>query len=176
MAQILRPDSDVSQGSWTRNDGTVTPDLFSTIDEAAANDTDFLRLGIASGSSTCEVGLTDGADPVSSSGHIVRYRYRKSSNDTTGKQIDLVVSLRQGATQIAAWTHLDIGAVVTQTQTLSGVEADAITDYSDLRLRFVGTIDATGTARQGRVTWAEVEIPDVARGRAGWGIPLTGGT
>jgi hypothetical protein len=47
------------------------------------------------------------------------------------------VSLMQGATVIATWTH-DPAPVswTTYSQTLSGAEADSITDYSALRFRF----------------------------------------
>jgi hypothetical protein len=42
-------------------------------------------------------------------------------------------------TQIAQWTHTAIAETITAAaQTLSGAEADAITDYTDLYLRFVG--------------------------------------
>jgi hypothetical protein len=46
----------------------------------------------------------------------------------------------QGGTQIAAWTHTDVPAgFTTASQTLSGTEADAITDYTNLDLVFEAT-------------------------------------
>jgi hypothetical protein len=90
--------------------------------------------------------LTSVVDPVSSANHIVRFRYRKES--TGGEQINLTVELRQGYTNEGAQgtliatvaTLVDIpGASWTAgSYTLAGAEADAITDYANLYLRFVG--------------------------------------
>jgi hypothetical protein len=87
--------------------------------------------------------LTTIEDPVSSTGHVVRYRYRKSA--AAGAAIDLIVQLRQGytgegamGTLIASATHADISDTATSSNfTLSGAEADSITNYADLALRFV---------------------------------------
>lgn len=86
--------------------------------------------------------LSDLEDPVASSGHIIRYRYRK--NTTGGAQVDLTVQLRQGyvsegtpGTLIEEWVHTNIDAITTAEQTLGGTEADTITDYTALFLRFV---------------------------------------
>jgi hypothetical protein len=48
----------------------------------------------------------------------------------------VVVTLLQGATQIAQWTINPIAAGTLYERTLSAGEADAITNYEDLRLRF----------------------------------------
>ena len=107
------------------------------IDESSPSDADYTESPLAPANATLDVGLSDVEDPQSSSGHTVRYRYAK--NAAGGAQIDLTVSLRQGVgTQIAAWAHTNISeTVVQQNQSLSAGEADAITDYADIRLRFV---------------------------------------
>lgn len=130
------PISDISAGGWTPSAGA---DLFAMIDETPdAVDTDFDISAVDPSSDTFEVKLSAIGDPAVSTDHVVRYRYGKPLTDD---RIDLVVSLRQGAsTEIAAWTHADIPqGWTTAAQTLSGGQADAITDYSDLRLRFVAT-------------------------------------
>jgi hypothetical protein len=138
MAQFARPDGDVSVGAWTTNAGGTT-NLFQTIDEASAGDADFVRSELSPSSSAYECSLSDIEDPQSSAGHVVRYRYAKDA--AGGQTVDLTVQLRQGtSTVIASATHTNISETVTAGSfTLSGAEADAITDYTDLRLRFIAT-------------------------------------
>ena len=77
----------------------------------------------------------------SSTGHTVSWRHRNPESGT----LDLTVELRQGyasegsqGTLIASWTESSIpGTFTTVTQTLTGGEADAITNYATLALRFV---------------------------------------
>lgn len=126
-AQYARPTSDVSTGTWTASSGS---DLFAMLDETAASDADYI---VTTGASTCEVALGTLSDPASSSGHVVRYRI---SADAGG----ITVRLRQGTTTIATWTHATAPtSLTTYAQTLTGGEADSITDYSTLRLQFEAT-------------------------------------
>src|SRR5215217_3066631 len=131
------PISDVTDGSWLNELGSNT-NLFASIDETVASDTDYIiSSALSSGvSDTCEVGLTALNDPVSSSSHTVAYRYRAQGVGT----MNLTVRLMQGASIIASWTHTSVSTTyAVATQTLSGAEANSITDYADLRLRFVAT-------------------------------------
>jgi hypothetical protein len=143
MAQFARPIADLVNQSWTEDDGTTT-DLFDQIDEAVSDDADYVQSALAPTSDVYAVDLGTLEDPVSSTGHVVRYRYKK--NAAGGAQIDLTVQLRQGyvnestlGTLIAtAGTHTNISDTITAgSYTLSGAEADAITNYADLQLRFV---------------------------------------
>jgi hypothetical protein len=155
--QFLRPDSDVSNTGWDDPNGNNNNLMWDDIDESPRDDADYVRASLNGGHSTdtFEVGLTDATDPQSSDGHIVRYAYRKSGGGT----INITVELMQGVTQIASWTHLDIGTTFTQANhTLTALQADSITDYSDLRLRFTGN-HVGGGASQVHLSWAEVEIP-----------------
>lgn len=123
-AQYARPTSDVSAGTWTASTGS---DLFAMLDEAAADDGDYITSTTAS---TCEVALGSLSDPALSTGHIVRYRI-----SATGGGI--IVRLREGSTTIASWTHNPAPASpTTYAQTLSGGEADSITNYAALKLQF----------------------------------------
>jgi hypothetical protein len=136
---ISAPSSDVVVNSWT-TDGGGSTNLYATIDETAASDTDYVQSPAApTAGQYYAAGLQASSDPLSSSGHIVHYRYQKN---VSGGAVDLTVDLRQGASiVIASWTHTDIGSSwTTQNQTLSGAEADSITDYSDLRLRFTPSL------------------------------------
>jgi len=143
MAQFGRPSTDTTRDNWEEDDGTTT-DIFDQIDEAVSDDADYIRTVLTPTSDVYVTKLTSVEDPISSVNHIVRYRYGKSA--AGGDQIDLVVQLRQGyvnegtpGTLIASATHTNIGvAWIAGTFTLSGAEADSITNYADLFLRFVG--------------------------------------
>ncbi len=123
--QLLRPTSDISAGAWTPSTGV---DLYATVDEAAADDADY---NTTSSASTHELAFSFGVDPESSSGHTVRYRAKGIGT--------LTVTLRQGATLIATHVPTLTGSYQTFSFTLSGAEADAITNYGDLRVRFVSS-------------------------------------
>src|SRR3990167_5351662 len=142
MAQFGRPSTDTTLGSYTDQGGGSTS-IFGTIDEVVADDGDFIQSPLAPANAAYVTKLTSVEDPQSSTGHVVRYRYQK--NASGGAQINLTVELRQGyvsegslGTLIAQWVHTDIPSTWTgQAQTLSGAQADAITNYADLFLRFV---------------------------------------
>ena len=139
MTQYARPDSDVSAGSWVNQAGSGS-NLFQSIDEAdGENDSDYvISTDDSSSSDTMEVGLSDIPDPQSSSSHIVHYRAKGSDPSGSYGIPSLTVSLRQGSTQIATATNSSLTtSFVNYTFTLSSSEANAITDYSDLRIRFV---------------------------------------
>lgn len=146
MAQFGRPSTDTTRDNWEEDDGTTT-DIFDQIDEASADDNDFIRTGLTPTDDVYVTKLTNVEDPISSSNHIVRYRYRKEA--TGGDQINLTVQLRQGYTNegspgtlIASASHTDISgsAWTAGTFTLSGAEADNITDYTSLYLRFLADV------------------------------------
>jgi hypothetical protein len=142
MAQFGRPSTDTTRDNWEEDDGT-TVDIWDQIDEVAADDADYIRTVLTPTSDVYVTKLTTIEDPISSTGHTVRYRYGKSA--AGGDQIDLIVQLRQGyvnegtlGTLIAAQTHTNVGAFpVAGSIALSGAEADAITNYADLFIRFV---------------------------------------
>ena len=123
--QLLVPISDVSAGAWTPSAGS---DLYAMRDEGTYSDADYI---VSTTSSTCEMRVTVGTDPVSSTGHILRYRLLAGTGTISA-------SLKQGSTTIASYgPHMLTGAAQDFAQTLSGGEADSITDYSDLRVVFV---------------------------------------
>ena len=142
MAQFGRPSADTSIGTY-KDEADGTTNIYTHIDESVASDTDYIKSVSAPSSAPYVTKLSTLEDPVSSSGHVVRYRYAK--NTSGGAQIDLVVQLRQDyvsegtpGTLIASNSHSNISNSFTDgTITLSGGEADNITDYTNLYLRFV---------------------------------------
>ena len=145
MAQFARPSADTVRESWDEDDGT-TDALWGRIDEVSASDADYIRSQLAPGGDAYVTALTNVTDPVSSAGHVIRYRYAKSA--AAGAQQNLTAELRQGYVSEVSLgtliktlgTHVDISETITQNNvTLSAGEADSITDYTSLFLRFVAT-------------------------------------
>jgi len=132
--QMAFPSADVTLGGWTPSAGGSPTELWPMIDEATADDSDFIQSVLTPSNDTSEVRLQTLSDPSVSTGHVVRYRYAK---DIAQGRVDLTVKLMDGVTEIASFTHSDIPAVLTQAnQTLSAAQADAISNYGNLRLRF----------------------------------------
>lgn len=143
MTQYARPDADITT-QWT-----TTP-LWSKIDEVSADDADFIQ--DSTSGHVAEVSLSNVSDPGVSSGHVVRYRKR------TGTSPNVTLALYQGATLIASTTDTTTaGSFGDASFTLSGAEADAITDYTDLRLRFTNNANVNY-----RISQVYFECPDVS--------------
>lgn len=154
MAQFLRPSSDITTTNWTRSSGTNA--YYTYIDETTSDSSDYVQIVTTTGSGL-EVKLSAGTDPVSSANHIVRV-----ADWTVGSGAGeaRTILLLQGSTTIATVATGNPSRTVgsTVTFTLTGTQADSITDYSDLRLRFTANTLAAGETY--RVGWAEMEIPD----------------
>lgn len=144
MAQFARPSSDAYVGAWTNQAGSGT-NLYQSVDESVTspNDADYVQSESAPASSPVVFALSAVTDPLSSTGHIVRWRRGKDL--ASGAQIDLTVEIRQGyvseaskGTLIATVTDTNIpDSQTTTTYTLTGAEADAITNYAALFVRIV---------------------------------------
>jgi hypothetical protein len=138
--QSLNPSADSVDGTWTNEaDGTT---LAASIDEDTASDTDYIQSVLSPSTSGCRVKLETGGDPASSTGHVIRWRGRKDA--AGGQTIGLTVKLYQGGgdvqgagTLIASFTRANVSNTYTDfAETLSGAEADSITNYGDLYLEF----------------------------------------
>lgn len=165
MAQILLPESDNLAGSWN-----TTP-LWSKVDDDSTVSPSGDGTAITSDNNTSPDNaiftLTDGTDPASSTGHILRARWNKDA--TGGHAINAVLDLYQGdpstsGTLIATLSVTGIGATEQEdTYTLSAAEADSITDYTDLWLVLSRQGDTGGNPNGRRslvVDLVELEIPD----------------
>ena len=144
MVQFAQPDADITDGNWL-NEAASNINMFQSIDEgsSAVNDADYIESPLAPVNEACAFNLSNVSDPLSSGGHIMRWRRGKDT--AGGAQVDLTVQLRQGyvsegaqGTLINAFSDTNIpDAFTTTTDTLTGAEADAITNYNDLQYRFV---------------------------------------
>jgi hypothetical protein len=164
VAQFAYPSGDVSATNWT---GT-----YLDIDEGATpSDSDFVysqdnpALG-----DLFEVTLDTLTDPSSSTGHILRWRHvlidGGSVASSAGTGCDLYVYLRQSTTTtIASKTLIALDSIFSWTQdsfTLTGGEADSITDYTALRYRAEadGGGGSPANRRGAGISWVQLEIPN----------------
>jgi len=166
MAQFVRPTSDVTNG-WASGG-------FEDINEASPSDADFTYSIDKPASDVLEVHVGDPTTPMPDTGHVVRYRVATVDGGVLsgdGTLVTLDVSLYQGATLISgptAATGFNNATWSPQSFTVSEAEAANITDYSDLRIRFLaaGGAGSPGDRRGAAVSWAEVELPDATSGPA----------
>jgi hypothetical protein len=144
---FLRPDQEDfnasigGTGAWVDQAGSPT-NIFASVDEATTDDVDYIlspafTTNNSGGMSILRFRLTDPTinttlvEPIR-----VRYRFRKTG---TGDKA-LNVSLKQGTTVIASWSHTGAGITTsfqTVTQTLTTPQAFSITDFSDLFIEFM---------------------------------------
>jgi hypothetical protein len=144
MAQFARPDADTNNpGSFT-DQGGGSSNIFNSIDEASPSDADYIRSPTSPASAVYVCRLSDITDPASSSGHTIRMR--TATDLDSQESIDFTQQLRQGyvsegtpGTLIASQSRAGVASTswTTSAYTLSGAEADAITDYTALFFRFV---------------------------------------
>jgi hypothetical protein len=163
MAQFARPDSDIGEGGlgWLPDPG------YTEIDETVADDNDAIVGGVnwTSTTSFVQVGLSSVDDPEVGTGHIVRYRAEDVSDPISNTNADIRVLLKQGAATIAtgAWeTPVRDTGYSNYTLSLSGGEADSITDYTDLSLYFEVRLVGSGIpdANDVSISFAEFEVPE----------------
>jgi hypothetical protein len=123
--QIARPIADISNTGWVPSAGT---DLHPMIGETVRDDATYIAASVVG--ALCEVDLSDLGDPNVSTGHLPTLVLSAPGGG------GITVRLRQGTTTIATWTYHPGTTPTEYTPTLSGAEADSITDYTALRLQF----------------------------------------
>lgn len=123
--QIARPIADLSNSGWVPSSGA---DLYPTIGETVRADATYIESSVVGALYECA--LTSIGDPNVSTGHLPTLVLSAPGGG------GVTVRLRQGTTTIAAWTYHPGPTPTEYTPTLSGAEADSITDYTALRLQF----------------------------------------
>jgi hypothetical protein len=158
VANFARPSADISRGSWTTNSGGTT-NLWATIDEAVADDADYV-ISALNANSTYECRLSSVAPAIIPRAHLIALRGRKdaSGGNTKGVTVDLV----QGSTVIGTLDFPDLSATVQQQNvSIPKSMAAGITDYADLRVRLTSTGITTGGSARRRaiVTGIALRVP-----------------
>ena len=159
MAQFGRPDGDILLGSWSPYPSSPTT-LFDKIDEETPNnDTDYIVSSIDE--DECEVSLGDVTDPGVGTGHVIRCYAKSPAGGQAGEQMWIALvenGTIRGQSSVATINRTAYGLIE---YTLSEAEADAIQNYSNLRLRF--HITKTDPDEPIRITQAELEVPDAGQ-------------
>lgn len=110
---VARPISDIGNAGWV----STRSSLYDAIDDLVPDDADYISTSTAS---TCELGLSETAYPGTSSQALI---YRASSiNGST-----LTVTLKQGATTIATWSHALTPTLTTYRQALTAGQIALLT-------------------------------------------------
>jgi len=123
--------ADVASGLWNPS---VSGLLYPMIDEIIYDDSDYIYSPYSPNNTYCEVLLSGLVDPITPSGHIVSYRFR---DYPVSGQSSVTVGLYQGGSLISSYTHASVASGFQYGGfALSNAEADSITDYTNLRLRF----------------------------------------
>lgn len=142
MPQFARPDADTTIGNYSDAGGGTT-NIFQSIDEASANDSDYVRSPTSPVNEVYVCRLSDVTDPALSTGHIMRMR--TAVDQASQETLDFTQELRQSyvnegsqGTLIDSQTRAGVTstAFTNSENTLAGAEADAITDYTALFYRF----------------------------------------
>jgi hypothetical protein len=127
--ETIAADADVTDGGWLTDTGGTS--LFAAIDESVASDTDYIVSG-TSDSDMCEIGLANPTATLTTP-FSVAYRYKRIGTDT----MTLRVQLMEGATSRASWdVSVSNDTFTDGEQFLTAPEFAAITDFTDLRVRF----------------------------------------
>lgn len=121
----VRPISDISAGAWTPSTGAT---LYGVLDESTYDDADYITTTSAS---SAEVKFAAANDPGVHTNHIIYYRAKGTGT--------LEARLYQGATLISTHNPTLTASFQTFTWSITSGEAANITDYTDLRVRFIGS-------------------------------------
>jgi hypothetical protein len=150
-AFFLRPASNITQTNFTGG--------YAEIDEVTANDTD--KAYNANGAaSTLEVKLSSPSKAPKDGTTTVRYRYVKSDGGNpsgSNNNVNFQVHVYQGATLIASDASQTASSESYVNRSFTPNMA-SVTDWSDLRLRFVVSSNSgfPGALRGIAISWAEL--------------------
>lgn len=155
MTQFGRPQSDVTVGSWSPFPASPTT-LWDKTNEGTPNDdTDYIVS--STDEDECELGLTSVNDPGVGTGHIIRCTARVLNGGGSTERI--IISLVENGSVRGSSGVMVVsrGAYALIEYTLLEAEANAITNYANLRIRI--HVDRTDVDEPIRVTQAEFEVP-----------------
>ena len=142
--QNIYPTQDISANGWQPfvNGVLSGQPLYDMVNEASADDSDYIQSPADPvGTEVCELKLGPVEDPLIHTGHAIQFRYKKGG--VASNRINLTVQLYQGtSTKVTEAVLNDIGTGwVTGALNLTTTEAANITDYTDLRVRFIAAVD-----------------------------------
>ena len=149
MTQYMRPASDINS-EWQCSAGSAR---YALIDEVSASDSDYIFTNSNGAYQECK--FTTPLTPVSTGEGVLRFR---ATRNALGSEITITPSIRCGSTVIKAGDAFIPATPYTEyTLTLSSAEMANITDWTDVRVRFL--LNET-SGYLGFVSWAVFEVPD----------------
>lgn len=162
MTQYARPDADRTDGSWLNSSSNNT-NLYSYVDETSVNDSDYIHsIDSSASADTVILDLSSVTDPENAANHTVFYRAKVAAGMMGGTP-DLTIALFQGGSQIA--TKTDSGVTTSFSDdnlNLSTSEANAITDYGDLRIKFTRAAGGGAGGETATISWCFFSCDDAA--------------
>jgi len=155
MVQIGTPDGTVS------NNWTVTGAATAHAALASASDSSLIETPTVT--DACRVNINSLTDPVSSTGHIIKFRAQATGS---GGPERVQVKIFETSTERAASGNIAItrGSFAAYSYTLDATETDSITDYTDLRIEVLAAV--VGGTEKLEVSEAFFEIPNAPTGSA----------
>lgn len=131
----LRPDADDSISDWT-NEAGGTVNLYTSIDEVTALDTDYIKSPSPPNGSAARFRLSDPTAGKTLVAPVdISYRYKKTS--AVDQRLD--VTIYQGSTPIASWYRTGAALTTsfqTATHTLTAPQLASITNFNNLYIEF----------------------------------------
>jgi len=185
MAQFARPNED--ELNWGGGDAFAASsgsDLYAMIDETSASDSDYISSSDSGSDATYKVHLSSVTDPVSSSGHILRYRLKwedamEMGVDQPDVTVKLLIDNPDGSApgecnySLLSKTHSSSSNTLdtsfsTEAITLSTSQANSVS-YSSLCFQ-IKRETAFGAGETVYLSWVELEVPDAPA--AGGALPM----
>ena len=165
MTQYARPDADRTDGAWLNSSSNNT-NLYSYVDGASAGSDYIQSIDSSASADTVILDLSSVTDPENAANHTVFYRASVAAGMMGGTP-DLTIALFQGGSQIA--TKTDSGVTTSFSDdnlNLSTSEANAITDYGDLRIKFTRAAGGGAGGETATVSWCFFSCDDAAASSA----------
>ena len=156
MTQYMRPASDINS-SFVCSTGSAR---YALIDEVVADDADYIYEQYTNEYQECKFNTP--AQTPNAGTATLRFRAKKA-NSNTGK---ITPSVRLGSSAIKTGSAVDLTTSYNEyILELNSIEAGNITDWSDVRVRFLSTLSSNTVY----VSWAVLEVqspPDLCIGCA----------
>jgi len=158
------PTADIVKGFWNDNKGNQNSMMYDDIDEFTRDDLDYIhsrKIGGNQNNDILQVKMSTYAGVTQDHDHQIFYTLRKDAPG--GNTIEFIVTLLEGTRQIAQWSHPDAGIdFVLHKEILTREQAESITDYSNLSLKFVVQCTACDeqqpNKRQGEISWIHMIV------------------
>lgn len=149
MTQYLRPVSDINL-NFVCSSGTAR---YALIDEVIPDDADYIYEKYTNEYQECK--FSSPAQTPNNGTATLRFRAKKN-NSNTGK---ITPSIRLGNSAIKTGSAVDLTTAYAEyTVELTSIEAENITDWSDVRVRFLSTLSSNTVY----VSWAVLEVQSAA--------------